>query len=94
MPLAPEGLLWVCGAEPEGEVVSGVLVRKDYQYTLVDPEEISEFTELQTTVLKQQHTLAFSAQFSLLKFHLEQMFGTLDEETTVDGTIKMMVRNS
>jgi len=26
--LVPEGLLWVCGAEPEGEVVSGVFWAK------------------------------------------------------------------
>lgn len=26
LPLVPEGLLWVCGAEPEGDVVSGVVV--------------------------------------------------------------------
>ncbi|ORX48407.1 Metallo-hydrolase/oxidoreductase [Piromyces finnis] len=57
--------------------LSGVLVSKDFHYHIMDAKELSEFTDVNTTEIIQKQKLSFHGTFSLVIFHLEQMFGEI-----------------
>ncbi|KAJ2614096.1 endoribonuclease ysh1 [Coemansia sp. RSA 1365] len=64
-------------APGQGDYAAGVLVEKDFNYTLVDVADLHEFTNIAPVVVEQQQHVPYSSSFSLLRLHLEQMFGTL-----------------
>ncbi len=57
--------------------LSGVLVSKDFHYHIMDAKELSEFTDVNTTEIIQKQKISFHGTFSLVIFHLEQMFGEI-----------------
>ena len=79
----------------DGTVVDGILVGKDFTFQVMDGAELPEFTDLVTSSIVQRQSVATRAPFGLVKWHLEQMFGsvdTLDSQTvSVFGTVKMSV---
>lgn len=73
-------------------VLSGLLVSKDYSYTLLDPQDLRDFTGLSTCVVTQRQKIAISVGWSLVQWHLEGMFGYVD--TSVDKDNMPMMRVS
>lgn len=70
----------MAAAFPEkDQLVSGVLVVKDFQYTIMDISDLEEFAGLQTTAVVQRQVVPYHAAFGLLKYHLRQMFGKIQE---------------
>lgn len=63
----------------ENEPLNGILVSKDFQLNIMSPQDLSELGGLITTVITQRQIVPFRAAFSLLKWHLEMMFGTIVE---------------
>lgn len=61
-----------------GVVLSGVLVSKDFDLNLLQLEDLQEFTQLSTTVVKSNIKLKIQATVPLIQWHLEQMFGTIE----------------
>jgi cleavage and polyadenylation specificity factor subunit 3 len=59
----------------EGQILNGVLVQKDFNMSLVSPEDLREFAGLETNVVMQRQLISFRGGLPLLKWHLEQMFG-------------------
>lgn len=69
-----------------GQALSGVLVSKDFDLNLLQLQDLHEFTQLSTSIVKSKINLKINADISLMKWHLEQMFGFItvlvdDEET-------------
>ncbi|KAI5966405.1 YSH1 [Candida pseudojiufengensis] len=61
-----------------GQIVSGILVSKDFDLNLVQLQDLNEFTQLSTSMVKSKMNLKINADISLMKWHLEQMFGFID----------------
>ncbi|KAI3653139.1 hypothetical protein MP228_002564 [Amoeboaphelidium protococcarum] len=59
----------------EGQRMSGILVNKQFQYHLLDSEDLAEFTEVKSTMILQRQCIAYNGTFSLLQHHLEAAFG-------------------
>ncbi|KAF9586674.1 Cleavage and polyadenylation specificity factor subunit 3 [Lunasporangiospora selenospora] len=59
-------------------LVSGVVVVKDFQYTIMDTGDLKDYG-LQTTAVVQRQMVPYHASFTLLKYHLRQMFGKIEE---------------
>jgi cleavage and polyadenylation specificity factor subunit 3 len=59
----------------ERGVLNGVLVQKDFNMSLVSPEDLREFAGLETNVVMERQTIAYHGGLPLLKWHLDQMFG-------------------
>ncbi|TPX44505.1 hypothetical protein SeMB42_g04306 [Synchytrium endobioticum] len=76
-------------APKPGTVVSGILVQRDFQYRIMAPEDLPEFTSLSTVTIRQRQRVPCRAPFNLVKWHLEQMWGELEyvevEESDEDG---------
>lgn len=58
-----------------GVAISGVLISKDFDLNLLQLEDLQEFTQLSTSVVKSNIKLKIQANISLICWHLEQMFG-------------------
>lgn len=61
-----------------GQVVSGVLVAKDFELDLVQLQDLNEFTQLSTSIVKSKMNLKINANLPLMIWHLEQMFGYIN----------------
>ena len=68
-----------------GDTLSGLLVSKDYSYTLLDPRDLRDFAGLSTCVVTQRQRLVLSVGWELVRWHLEGMFGRVEEGLDKDG---------
>ena len=79
--------------EPETNAqFQGLLLAKDFTYTLLDPRDLGEFTGLSTSVVVQSQTVPISVGIELVRWHLEGMFGKIEEGIDDDGvrTLRVM----
>lgn len=73
------------------EVISGLLVAKDFSYTLLDPRDLRDFAGLSTCVVTQQQKIALGVGWELVRWHLEGMYGSVEEGVDKDGVMTMRV---
>ncbi|EJF65154.1 Metallo-hydrolase/oxidoreductase [Dichomitus squalens LYAD-421 SS1] len=73
------------------DVISGLLVSKDYSYTLLDPRDLRDFAGLTTCVVTQRQKVALGVGWDLVRWHLEGMFGQIEEGLDKDGIQTMRV---
>ncbi|TFK96328.1 beta-lactamase-like protein [Pterulicium gracile] len=66
-------------------VLSGLLISKDYSYTLLDPRDLSDFAGLSTCSFTQRQTIAVTVGYELIRWHLEGMYGTVDDAYGPNG---------
>ena len=72
--------------EPETNTpFQGLLLAKDFTYTLLDPRDLGEFTGLSTSVVVQSQMVPISVGIELVRWHLEGMFGKIEEGVDDDG---------
>ncbi|KIM69328.1 hypothetical protein SCLCIDRAFT_19933 [Scleroderma citrinum Foug A] len=76
----------------EGDIISGLLVSKDYSYTLLDPRDLRDFAGLSTCTVTQMQKIALGVGWDLVLWHLEGMFGKVEEGLDKDGvpTLRVM----
>ena len=67
------------------DVLSGLLVSKDYSYTLLDPRDLRDFAGLSTCVVTQRQRIAIGVGWALVRWHLEGMYGNIEEGMDQDG---------
>jgi cleavage and polyadenylation specificity factor subunit 3 len=63
----------------EGTLVEGVLTSKDFTFQIISPAELTDFTELVTAPIIQKMSVISHAPAGLIRWHLEQMYGTVDQ---------------
>lgn len=64
---------------------------KDYSYTLLDPRDLRDFAGLSTCTLVQRQKIVLGVGWHLVKWHLEGMFGSVEEGLDKDGIPTMRV---
>lgn len=64
--------------------MQGLLLSKDYTYTLLDPRDLGDFTGLSTSVVVQTQRIAISVGLELVRWHLEGMFGRVADGVDAD----------
>jgi cleavage and polyadenylation specificity factor subunit 3 len=57
----------------EDHKLSGVLIKRGFNYHLIDPSDLSSYTELTTSSIQQRQMLKFHSPFSLLHHCLRQL---------------------
>jgi cleavage and polyadenylation specificity factor subunit 3 len=73
------------------DLLSGLLVAKDYSYTLLDPRDLRDFAGLSTCVVTQRQKIILGVRWDLVRWHLEGMFGSVEEGLHEDGSPTMRV---
>jgi len=80
------------GGPKRGKKLSGLLLKKDYQFTLVDPEDLSTYTKLTTSEVSQSQRVPYTASWEALVYQVEQMYDQV-VLTTVSDCIAIQVHN-
>lgn len=73
-------------APVDGSFVEGVLTSKDFTFQIIAPTELAGFTELVTAPVIQKISVISHAPAGLIRWHLEQMYGTVEE---IEGGFKV-----
>ncbi|GAA5897961.1 hypothetical protein JCM8208_003203 [Rhodotorula glutinis] len=71
--------------------VSGLLVSKDFSYTLLSPADLREFTGLSSSVILQRQRLALSVSWDLVRWHLEGMYGKIAQGKDAEGHLTLRI---
>ncbi|KTW32063.1 cleavage polyadenylation factor subunit YSH1 [Pneumocystis jirovecii RU7] len=74
-------------------VISGIMVQKDFQISIMSSEDLKEFSGLTTSVIMQRQTLSFNASINILHYHLEQMFGAIEDQIDENNNRLFKVMN-
>uniref|UniRef100_UPI003AAE8E94 cleavage and polyadenylation specificity factor subunit 3 isoform X2 n=1 Tax=Centroberyx gerrardi TaxID=166262 RepID=UPI003AAE8E94 len=69
----------------QGQRVSGILVKKNFNYHILTPSDLSTYTELAMSTVKQTQAIPFTGPYSLLCCSLLSVSGDVEE---LDGTEK------
>ncbi|CAG8564415.1 6935_t:CDS:10 [Paraglomus brasilianum] len=75
----------------ENQIVTGILVSKDFQFNIISASDLREFSGIATSSILQKQTIGYRASFSLLRYHLEQMFGVLEEIEDNDEVVGLKI---
>ncbi|KAM6502154.1 Beta-lactamase-like protein [Amanita muscaria] len=73
------------------DVLSGLLVAKDYSYTLLNPRDLRDFAGLSTCTVTQRQKIALNVGWDLVRWHLEGMYGSVEEGVDNNGAPTMRV---
>lgn len=79
-------------APAASEPFSGLLVSKDFTYTLLSPKDLKDFTGLTTSVIMQRQTINVAVTWDLVRWHLQGMYGTIQEGVDASNAPTMRVR--
>lgn len=61
-----------------GQRVSGVLVKRNFNYHLVAPKDLTKYTDMTTSTVTQRQSVYFSCSFQLLYFMVHQLGGSVE----------------
>ncbi|KAI0036848.1 beta-lactamase-like protein [Vararia minispora EC-137] len=73
------------------DVLAGLLVAKDYSYTLLDPRDLHDFAGLATCTIAQRLKVALGVGWELVRWHLEGMYGSVEDGIDAEGIVTMRV---
>lgn len=77
--------------KPEnGDPVTGILVKRDFKYHIVDATDINKYTDMSMSTVTQRQSLAFNGSPASLKLLLERLGGSGTVEV-IDGDKKFKV---
>lgn len=66
---------------------------KDFSYTLLDPRDLRDFTGLNTSAVVQKMNLYLGVGVELVRWHLEGMYGSVEEGMDENGYRMFRVRS-
>ena len=70
--------------------LTGLLISKDFSYTLLDPKDLKDFTGLGTSEITQRQRVRIGVSWDVVRWHLEGMYGEVEEDV-VDGRAVFIV---
>ncbi|CAN3363262.1 endoribonuclease Ysh1p [Diutina catenulata] len=73
------------------QLVRGVLVAKDFDLNLLQLQDLHEYTNLSTSIVKSKINLKINADVPLVQWHLEQMFGYVNVVTATDDAWECVI---
>ncbi|SPO24650.1 Endoribonuclease YSH1 [Ustilago trichophora] len=74
----------------QGDVVDGLLISKDFAYTILDPKDLTDFTGLSTSTIIQRQRVALAVSWDMVRWHLQGMYGRLQEGIDADEGLRTL----
>ena len=75
------------------KTIDGLLVYKDFSYTVLAPQDLAEFTGLGTSTIVQRQRVTLNVGWELVRWHLEGMYGKVEEGVDLEGVRTLRVMN-
>ncbi|XP_065579344.1 cleavage and polyadenylation specificity factor 73-like isoform X1 [Artemia franciscana] len=73
----------------EGEVLSGVLVKRNFNYHLLAPSDLATYTDIQVSQITQKLAVHYSGSVSTLHFLLLQLAGHVEKMDEVKSSFRV-----
>ncbi|XP_012679369.1 cleavage and polyadenylation specificity factor subunit 3 [Clupea harengus] len=73
----------------QGQRVSGILVKRNFSYHILAPSDLSNYTELAMSTVKQTQAIPFTGPYSLLVNQLRHLAGDVEEVEASEKTEKI-----
>lgn len=80
-------------ATTQETIISGVLISKDFDLNLMKVEDVREYANLTSTILKSRQTIHLDCGRDLIHWHLSQMFGHVDVVIDEEDEYEIRVMN-
>lgn len=61
-----------------GNIISGVIVKRNFNYHMLAPTDLSKYTDMNITQVVQRQSICFNSSWSVLKHLLQQISGEID----------------
>ncbi|KAJ9478470.1 Endoribonuclease YSH1 [Pseudozyma hubeiensis] len=74
----------------QGDVVDGLLISKDFAYTILDPKDLTDFTGLSTSTIVQRQRVALAVSWEMVRWHLQGMYGRLQEGVDAEEGLRTL----
>ncbi|KIJ18888.1 hypothetical protein PAXINDRAFT_109303 [Paxillus involutus ATCC 200175] len=78
----------------EGDSLSGLVVARNHSFTLLDAGDLQDLAGLPTSILTQKQRMALDVGWELVRWHLEGMFGKIEDGRDKDGVRMMRVMDA
>jgi len=75
----------------EGVKVSGILVKRNFNYHILSPNDLSKYTDLTMSTVTQRQSIHYNGSLQLLQYILQQTAGDV-ETVTGEGDNKKIIR--
>ena len=69
----------------QGTPVKGLLISKDFSYTLLDPKDLRDFTGLSTSTIVQKQSIPIGVDWGVVRWYLEGMYGEVEDGVDEQG---------
>uniref|UniRef100_A0A8D0YS65 Cleavage and polyadenylation specific factor 3 n=1 Tax=Sus scrofa TaxID=9823 RepID=A0A8D0YS65_PIG len=63
----------------QGQRVSGILVKRNFNYHILSPCDLSNYTDLAMSTVKQTQAIPYTGPFNLLSYQLQKLTGDVEE---------------
>uniref|UniRef100_A0A4W4F7V0 Cleavage and polyadenylation specific factor 3 n=1 Tax=Electrophorus electricus TaxID=8005 RepID=A0A4W4F7V0_ELEEL len=70
----------------QGQRVSGILVKRNFSYHILTPSDLSNYTDLAMSTVKQSQAIPFTGPFTLLHSQLHHLAGHVEEVEAAEKT--------
>lgn len=68
----------------DGQQVSGILVKRNFNYHIISPNDLSNYTDLAMSTVTQRLSIRYTGTVALLQYYLNQLSGDLEQTTSGD----------
>ncbi|XP_077977969.1 cleavage and polyadenylation specificity factor subunit 3-like [Glandiceps talaboti] len=68
----------------QGSRVSGIVVKRNFNYHIMAPSDLSNYTELAVSTVTQRQSISYNAPLSLLRYYLTQLSGDIEHTEVHD----------
>ncbi|XP_070566546.1 cleavage and polyadenylation specificity factor subunit 3-like isoform X2 [Ptychodera flava] len=77
----------------QGTKVSGILVKRNFNYHIMAPSDLSNYTDLAMSTVTQRQSVAYNAPLSLLTYYLTQLSGDVEHTEVNDKPALKVFKN-
>ncbi|KAF3678071.1 Cleavage and polyadenylation specificity factor subunit 3-I [Capsicum annuum] len=70
-----------------GDIVSGLLVKKDFTYQIMAPDDLHVFSQLSTANITQRITIPYSGAFAVIQHRLKQIYESVESSTDEESGV-------
>ncbi|KAM9317374.1 LOW QUALITY PROTEIN: cleavage and polyadenylation specificity factor subunit 3 [Gastrophryne carolinensis] len=73
----------------QGQRISGILVKRNFNYHILSPSDLSSYTDLAMSTVTQTQAIPYTGPFNLLSYQLQQLTGQFESETSEKDCLKV-----
>ncbi|XP_078150038.1 cleavage and polyadenylation specificity factor subunit 3-I-like [Carex rostrata] len=74
-----------------GETVSGLLVKKEFTYQIMAPDDLRVFSQLCTANITQRITVPYSGAFEVIKYRLKQIYESVESLPVEEAEVPTLI---